>query len=91
MQAAGLGNTMPPQLLDNLMQSVQRSETALARSLAIGPQTSGSIPHGKTTHRVNNTRSKHDLTGTDKDHFLARSRRGSAPTTVSACCCQRGS
>jgi hypothetical protein len=33
VQAAGLGTTMPPQLLDNLMQSVQRSETALARGL----------------------------------------------------------
>ncbi len=43
VRAAGLGTTMPPRLLDNLMQSVQRSETALARALATGPQTSGSI------------------------------------------------
>lgn len=49
VQAASLDTTMPPRLLDNLMHSVQRSETALARSLA-GPQTSGSTP--KATHQV---------------------------------------
>jgi hypothetical protein len=43
VRAAGLGTTMPPRLLDNLMQSVQRSETALAHALATGPQTPGSI------------------------------------------------
>ncbi len=43
IRAAGLGTTMPPRLLDNLMQSVQSSETALACALATGPQTSGSI------------------------------------------------
>ncbi|MGH3938414.1 MAG: hypothetical protein ACRDTG_07220, partial [Pseudonocardiaceae bacterium] len=37
---AGLGTTMPPRLLDNLMQSVQSSETALARTLTIGPRLS---------------------------------------------------
>ncbi|MGH3815414.1 MAG: hypothetical protein ACRDUV_23685 [Pseudonocardiaceae bacterium] len=44
VRAAGLGTPIPARLLDNLMQSVQRSETALARALAPGPQTSGSIP-----------------------------------------------
>lgn len=44
VRAAGLGTTMPPRLLDNLMQSVQRSKTALVHALATGPQTSGSIP-----------------------------------------------
>jgi hypothetical protein len=44
VRAAGLGTTMPPRLLDNLMHSVQSCETALARALTTGPQTSGSIP-----------------------------------------------
>ncbi len=34
VQAASLGTTMPPPLLDNLMQSVHRSETALTHALA---------------------------------------------------------
>ncbi|MGQ0774862.1 MAG: hypothetical protein ACT4NY_10685 [Pseudonocardiales bacterium] len=44
VRAAGLGTTMPPPLLDNLMHSVQSCETALARALATGPHSSGSIP-----------------------------------------------
>ncbi|MBV9143818.1 MAG: hypothetical protein JO115_23355 [Pseudonocardiales bacterium] len=36
VRAAGLGTTMRPRPLDNLMQSVQRSETALTRALATG-------------------------------------------------------
>lgn len=42
IRSAGLGTTMPPRLLDNLMQSVQKSETALARALATR-HTAGSI------------------------------------------------
>lgn len=34
VRAAGLGTTMPPHMLDNLMQSVQASEATLARILA---------------------------------------------------------
>jgi hypothetical protein len=51
--AAGLGTPIPPRLLDNLMQSVQSSETALARALTPGPQTRID-PHGhvKMTHRL---------------------------------------
>ena len=61
VRAAGIGTTMPPPLLDNLMQSVHRSETALARALATGPRETvgaggvgdpspGEIP--PTRHRV---------------------------------------
>ncbi|MGH8922006.1 MAG: hypothetical protein ACRD0H_27295, partial [Actinomycetes bacterium] len=38
VRAAGLGTTMPLRLLDDLMESVQRSETALTCTLATGPQ-----------------------------------------------------
>jgi hypothetical protein len=48
VQAAGLG-IAPTRLLDNLMRSVQRSETALTRALATDPQTPGLIP--KVTSR----------------------------------------
>jgi len=42
IQTASLGTTIPPPLLDHLMQALQKSETA--RALTPGPQTSGSIP-----------------------------------------------
>lgn len=41
IREAGLGTTMPPRPLHNLMQSVQKSQTALARALTTDPQTSG--------------------------------------------------
>jgi hypothetical protein len=44
---------MPARLLDDLMQYVQRSEIALARALATGPQTSiDPWDHVMTTHPV---------------------------------------
>ncbi|MGH3976470.1 MAG: hypothetical protein ACRDS9_24590, partial [Pseudonocardiaceae bacterium] len=43
IQAAGLGTPLPPRLLDNLMHSIQKSETTLAHALASGPRTSRPI------------------------------------------------